>query len=272
MNSRLILALSLLIAALYGSVLWFGLSGPHLATWWTQPTAPAGTMPWHAPATESIPTDAQGELIREGRRIFIATPQFAADHARSLVSCSDCHMGEGIRPYAAPMVGLPAIFPTYNKRAGRVISLSERIQECFVRSENGTPLDPQGREMHALLAYIDWLSTPQPTRRKFIGRGLVNLPVLTPNPARGQRLYAFQCAGCHGTTGAGYTPQFPPLWGPDAFNDGAGMNQIPKMAAFIQHNMPQNRPGTLNAQDAWDLADYIHSQPHPAFNPAYQHY
>ncbi len=272
MRSRAIPPLALLIAALYGSALWFGLSGPRLATWWSAPPDPVGTAPWHAPATDSIPTDAQGELIRQGRRIFIATPEFASDHARALVSCSDCHIEGGIRPYASPMVGLPSIFPTYNKRAGRVISLAERIQECFVRSENGTPLDPQGREMHALLGYIDWLSTPQPTRRRFTGRGLVVLPVLTPDPARGQRLYVSQCAGCHGAGGAGYTPQFPPLWGPDAYNDGAGMNQISKMAAFIQHNMPQNRPGALTPQQAWDLAAFIHNQPHPAFNPAYKHY
>ena len=269
---RSILLLGLLVAAIYGAILSLGLSHPRLSTWWSLPAEPRGTMPWHAPSIESVPADAQGELIRAGRRIFIATPEFASDHARALVSCSDCHMQGGIRPYASPMVGLPAVFPTYNKRAGRVISLAERIQECFVRSENGTPLDPQGREMRALLAYIDWLSTPQPARRKFSGRGLVAMPALTPDPTRGQRLYVAQCAGCHGANGAGYTPQFPPLWGPDAYNDGAGMNQISKMAAFVFHNMPQNRPGTITEQQAWDVAAFIHSQPHPAFNPAYRHY
>ncbi len=271
-QTSLSLLLSLGIAALYAGALWFGFSQPHISTWWSLPVEPRGTMPWHAPSIESVSADSQGELIRQGRRIFIATPEFASDHARALVSCSNCHMQGGIRPYASPMVGLPTIFPTYNKRAGRVITLAERIQECMVRSENGTPLNPQGREMRALLAYIDWLSTPQPTRRKFTGRGLVPMPALTPDPARGQQLYVAQCAGCHGPTGAGYTPQFPPLWGPDAYNDGAGMNQIPKMAAFVYHNMPQNRPGTITAQQAWDVAAYIHNQPHPAFNPAYKHY
>lgn len=269
--------LGLAMALLYASVLWYGLRRPHLSTWWSLPPDPVGSAPWQAPATDSIPTDslktdARSELIRQGRRIFMATPQFASDHAHAQLSCSDCHIEGGIRPYASPMVGLPRIFPTFNQRAGRVISLAERIQECFVRSENGTPPDPQGREVRALLAYIDWISTPQPTRRKFVGRGLVTLPVLTPDPARGQRIYLSQCAGCHGIAGAGLTPQFPPLWGPDAFNDGAGMNKISKMAAFVQHNMPQNRPGTLTPQQAWDVAAYIHSQPHPAFNPAYKHY
>ncbi len=271
-QTRLILVLAFGIAALYAGALWFGLSRTRLSTGWSLPVEPPGTMPWHAPSIESVPADEHGELVRQGRRIFMATPEFASDHARALISCSNCHMQGGIRPYTSPMVGLTTIFPTWNKRAGRVISLAERIQECMVRSENGTPLDPQGREMHALLAYIDWLSTPQPTHRKFVGRGLVALPVLTPDPQHGQRLYVAQCAGCHGATGAGYTPQFPPLWGPDAYNDGAGMNKIAKMAAFVYHNMPQNRPGTLSPQDAWDVAAFVHNQPHPAFNPAYKHY
>ena len=65
---------------------------------------------------------------------------------------------------------------------------------------------------------------------------------------------------------------FPPLWGPDSFNDGAGMHGVRKMAAFVQHNMPQNRPGILTPQDAYDVAGFIHKQPRPAFNPAYKNF
>jgi len=64
----------------------------------------------------------------------------------------------------------------------------------------------------------------------------------------------------------------PALWGPESFNDGAGMNGISKMARFVQFNMPQNRRGTLSAQDAYDVAAYIHAQPRPRFNSAYKNY
>uniref|UniRef100_E6QKL4 Cytochrome c, class I n=1 Tax=mine drainage metagenome TaxID=410659 RepID=E6QKL4_9ZZZZ len=266
-----ILWVSLGLVAIYVGALWFGFSYPNLRTY-APPAAPPGTLAWEAPLSKDIPAGAQGDLIRSGRLIFRATPQFAADHAGNKMSCGDCHVAGGIAPYASPMVGLPARFPMYNKRAGHVISLKDRIQECFTRSENGTPLDYDGPEMRALMAYIEWLSKPEPERKKFVGRGLVKLPELTPNRRRGALIYGEQCAGCHGSNGAGLVPQFPPLWGPDAFNDGAGMNQIPKMAAFIQHNMPQNRTGILTAQEAYDVAAYIHAQPRPAFNPAYKHY
>jgi thiosulfate dehydrogenase len=43
------------------------------------------------------------------------------------------------------------------------------------------------------------------------------------------------------------------------------MNQIAKMAAFVQHNMPQTDPDTLTPQEAYDVATYVHSKPHTAF-------
>ena len=104
----------------------------------------------------------------------------------------------------------------------------------------------------------------------FVGRGLITLPQLKPDPVRGASVYTTQCAGCHGDHGEGKVPLFPPLWGPSSFNDGAGMNSIEKMAPFVQHNMPQNRTGVLSAQDAFDVSAYIHSQPRPAFNQAYK--
>jgi cytochrome c len=76
----------------------------------------------------------------------------------------------------------------------------------------------------------------------------------------------------HGSDGAGVPPVAPPVWGSGAYNDGAGMNGVPNMAAFVQHNMPVNAAGTLSAQDSYDVAAYIHSKPHTAFNQAYARY
>jgi thiosulfate dehydrogenase len=48
------------------------------------------------------------------------------------------------------------------------------------------------------------------------------------------------------------------------------MNRVHTMAAFVQHNMPQNRMGILSPQDAFDVSAYIHAQPRPAFNQAFK--
>jgi len=258
-------------ALVYAAAIALGLHVRELSVW-RDPLRDQAGMDWHPPSVREIPMDAGGELIRRGQRLFDETPVYAADHARARMSCASCHLEGGIQPFASPMVGVAKTFPQFNARAGHVISLEDRIQECFVRSENGKPLDYNGAEMKALVRYIDWVSQPKPDELPFQGRGLVKLPALTPEPVRGASIYAAQCAGCHGAKGEGSAPQYPPLWGDNSFNDGAGMHGLPKMAAFVQRNMPQNRKGILSPQDAYDVSAFIHEQPRPAFNKAYAHY
>ena len=271
MKLRSHLAIWVSLVGVYVLVLLGGLGYIPLAKFWHsgKPTVWAA---WQAPDPDTIPAGPAGDSIRYGGQIFNDTPWSAPQYTGSTLTCSHCHIAGGIAPHAIPMVGLPPLFPMYNKRAGHNISLKDRIQECFTRSENGHPLPYNSREMNALVAYIQWLSRPEPTHKPFSGRGLIDLPPLQPNPKRGARIYSAQCAGCHGEDGAGSRPLMPPLWGPDSFNDGAGMSRVSKMAPFVQYNMPQNRRGILSAQDAYDVSAYIDSKPRPAFNPAYKNY
>lgn len=264
------LAIAAFTLALYAGVIAWGthLSPSAFAT--LEPTLLL-TKPFHARIWRPGP-HASSSTIDYGRALFNETPVYAARYTQSRISCANCHLQGGIAPYASPVVGIVSSFPWYSKRSGRKITLEERVQECMTRSENGLPLPHDGPEMKAILAYINSLSEPHPTEARFIGRGLEPLPALTPNPLHGRQIYAAQCAGCHGAGGEGARRPFPPLWGPDSFNDGAGMNTIEKMAPFIHYNMPQNRKGILSAQDAYDVAAFIHAQPRPAYNHAYDRF
>lgn len=230
------------------------------------------TAHWAAPDPETIPKGPLGDSIRLGRLVFTQTPKYASAYVGDQLSCSNCHLRAGTAALAAPMVGLPGLFPMFNQRANRVITFAERLQECFVRSENGKPLPYDSPEMTALTAYIQWLSHGQPAGEPFSGRGLVHLPELTPNVQHGEQIYSQRCSACHGKEGGGNGPALPPVWGPGGYNEGAGINGVAKMAAFVQHNMPQNNPGSLSAQDAFDVAAFIRSKPHTAFNQAYKIY
>jgi thiosulfate dehydrogenase len=269
-----VLALIAMVAALYLGAIVLGLRVHDLSVLSAIPVFGAAAElrkpAWTPPSPASIPNGPHGDSIRRGMAIFNETPLFAAQFASARISCANCHAEGGIQPYASPMVGVAATFPQFNLRAGHMISLEDRIQEGFVRSENGRPIDYKGEQMRALVDYIAWVSMPEPDRKPFAGRGLVSLRDLTPDPERGRQIYTVQCAGCHGQNGEGRPNIFPPLWGPDSFNDGAGMNGIKKMAAFVKQNMPQNRMGILSAQEAWDVSAFIHEQPRPAFNPAYK--
>ena len=224
------------------------------------------------PDLDTIPPGPTGDSVRLGRHIFDETPKYASAYVGNKLNCNDCHIQSGTMPKASPMVGLPGIFPLYSKRAKRVISLKDRLNECFVRSENGRPLALDSPAMNALIAYIQWLSQGQTPGHPFSGRGLVKLPDLKGNPQHGAVVFMDKCAICHGTKGAGEPPSIPALWGPNAYNNGAGMNKISKMAAFVQYNMPEYDPRTLTSQEAYDVSAYIHNKPHKPFNEAYRDY
>lgn len=56
----------------------------------------------------------------------------------------------------------------------------------------------------------------------------------------------------------GYT--FPPLWGPDSFNNDAGMNRLLTTTRFIWQNMPLGASHTatlLNDDEAYNVTAFI---------------
>ena len=223
---------------------------------------------WKPPDPATIPSGKLGASIRLGRNIIVNTPKYAARYVGNKMNCADCHLQAGTQAYASPLAGLTTIFPAFTKRDGRVITIERRIQECFERSENGKPPASDSPDMVAIVAYMNWLSRGIPMGSTVKGRGFVHLE--TPqhiDPAAGAKVYAESCAACHGSNGAGIPGTFPALWGPDSFNDGAGMSHVGKMAAFVKANMPQNSPGSLSAQQAYDVAAFVTSKPRPHFQP-----
>ena len=221
---------------------------------------------WTAPDPATIPEGPVGDSIRLGLHIFDETPKFASRYVGNKMSCGHCHLKSGTAPYAIPVVGVPGMFPMYRDREKQVVTFEERIEQCFQRSESGHRVPNNSPEMVALVAYAQWLSKDQITGRPFPGRGLAKLPDLSGDVDRGTQVYAQQCTMCHGADGAGQPPAIPPLWGPDAYSDGAGMHEIGKIAAFVQHNMPQTNPGSLTPQQAYDVAAFVHSKPHQRFD------
>jgi thiosulfate dehydrogenase len=171
-----------------------------------------------------------------------------------------------MQPRGGSFVGLYGRFPQWNKRSHRVIALQDRIAECFLYSMNGRPPAYSSREMIAVVSYIAWLSrgtkvgASQPQADRFIEP----LPSPSPDTVHGAAIYAQKCEMCHGANGAGVSTAFPPLWGATSFNTGAGMAHIDRMTGFVHYNMPQNAPGTLSLQDAYDVSAFVlqHGRPH----------
>lgn len=54
---------------------------------------------------------------------------------------------------------------------------------------------------------------------------------------------------------------FPPLWGKDSYNTGAGMYRLIKAAAYIKGNMPKG-DATLTEEQAYDVAAFVNQPAH----------
>lgn len=228
-------------------------------------------VPLSPPAPTAIPGGPLGQAIQYGQRIVTDTGGTAKAYVGNALRCGSCHLDGGRSAYAAPLAGLTGLFPEYRSRRGRVESLEERINDCFLRSMNGKALPAQSREMIGLLAYIAWLSQGVPTGSEVEGRGFREIHAPAPADAsRGKTIYLARCAACHGGDGQGVkggasTYVYPPLWGSQSFNAGAGMARLSVAAAFVQAKMPLGNAGTLTDQEAYDVAAYFTTQPRPNF-------
>jgi len=220
---------------------------------------------WTPPREADIPADSLGASIRRGLHLLRFTPESLPAYAASNLRCTSCHQDDGLRPTAAPLTGSHARFPKYMGRSGAVIALADRVNYCFTRSLAGNAIPVGSREMTDILAYLAFISKDVPVGTKIAGaEGLIAMPEqLDGDAVRGKELYvAKTCVTCHGPDGAGNMP-IPPLWGAKSYSIGASMARIERAASFIMHNMPQTAPGTLTAQEAFDLAAYIDAQPRP---------
>ena len=256
------------------------------------PSAPASAAAmapsqkdWQAPDISKLPDDKYGQLVRHGKALMEQTYKHIGPEVTDLkkryagnnLACTSCHIDAGGRKFGNPFVGTFVSFPQYRGREDEVSTTEERINGCMVRSMNGRTLPLDGEEMKAMMAYLHFLSTGIPVGAKLEGGGTLRLKpmVRAADPVAGKQVYTATCVACHGDKGQGVRRgkagdadgyQFPPLWGPDSYNNGAGIARVTLAAGFIKGNMPSGVTHTstvLTDEQAFDVAAFINSQPRP---------
>ena len=228
------------------------------------------------PDPATIPDDKFGDAVKRGMAIFTNTGTNAADHVGNGLSCSNCHLDAGRQPQSAPMWAAWVTYPKYRSKNDQINTMEDRVMGCFNYSMNAQAspsgkAPPHGDDIYRdLESYFYWLATGAPTNTKLegIGFGSVKKPEGGYDLGRGAEVFTANCAVCHGAEGQGQKDIngryiFPPLWGPDSYNWGAGMGRIDTAAAFIKHNMPLSQPGRLSDQEAWDVAAFVDSHERP---------
>lgn len=221
------------------------------------------------PPESAIPKNEYGDTVLLGKNIFVNTQQYAKGYVGNGLNCANCHLDNGRKADSAPLWAAYVLYPAYRKKTGQIDTIGSRIQGCFRYSMNGKPPALDSKEMTALVTYHYWLAKGAPTGIKLPGQGFVTVakPAQAPDIARGAEVYRNNCALCHGANGEGTQANgeyaFPPLWGKDSFNWGAGMHRIDTAAGFIKVNMPYGRGGMLSDQEAWDVALFMNSHERP---------
>jgi thiosulfate dehydrogenase len=234
-----------------------------------EPIRTVGTL-FIPPRIADLPDDSYGNLVKLGRNIFTDTQRFAPRFAGNGLNCSSCHLSEGRKPDAAPLWGAYPMYPSYRGKNEQVNTFEMRIQDCFRFSVDGLMPPLESPELRAVVAYAQWLATGAQVGKPLPGKGFVKVRRdIEPSPDRGKVVYEKKCAVCHGLNGRGVKRadgvgyQFPPVWGPESFNRGAGMFTVRTAAAYIKGNMPLGRPMSLPDQEAYDVALYIRLQVRP---------
>jgi thiosulfate dehydrogenase len=222
---------------------------------------------WAPPAITEVPGDSLGASIRRGLALVSHTHDSLPRFTGSNLNCTSCHLDEGRRESSAALSGVYARYPRYIDRAGAVVPIEDRVNYCMTRSLAGTRLPNDSREMQDIVAYLAFLSRGMPIGSQPKTTGLPKMPAgISGDSSRGRVVFARECTRCHGGDGAGAmfgNIVAPALWGAKSFSIGASMSRRERAASFIRQNMPYDKPGSLDDQDAFDVAALITAMPRP---------
>lgn len=235
------------------------------------------------------PKDAINELtsmppkVKNGYYLIAETSKYMGPSAENPedrysgnnLACANCHLKAGAQAGSGSWVGVLERFPQFGGRGNRIGTIEDRINGCMERSMNGKKMPVDSDKMEAIVAYMNWLGEglPEDKKKEYKGYPAIQIPDVAVDMEKGKLVFEKECVLCHGVNGqgvkkpdgAGYT--YPPLWGEDTYNDGAGMNRVITAAEFIKSNMPYlqatwDNP-KLTDEEAFHVAGYINSFSRP---------
>lgn len=228
--------------------------------------------------------DNMDSQVKQGYLLIAETPNQMGPTAEdpnmrfsgNNLACVNCHLKGGTQAGSASWVGVVERFPQFGGRSNKSGTIEDRINGCMERSMNGKKLPLDSKPMKAIVAYMAWLGEDLPEERKkeFTGYAKIKIPATAVDLDKGKALYLKEYALCHAENGQGVRMaiaakgyQYPPLWGEDSYNNGAGMHRVITSAEFIKGNMPFGQATwdnpKLTDEEAFNVAGYINSFDRP---------
>ncbi len=199
----------------------------------------------------------------------------AKRYAGNNLDCSSCHLESGQKPGNLSLLQAASKYPTFSGRDGIVGDLTDRINGCMQRSMAGRRMERDNPQMQAMVLYIEQLGRQYEAMGESLRTASEPPAFVEPDRAadleHGAAVYVERCQICHGVNGEGLKATadiadgylFPPLWGQDSYNIGAGMARVLTAARFIKARMPLGN-AVLSDDEAFDVAAYMNAQERPA--------
>ncbi|MGO3183207.1 MAG: c-type cytochrome [Aequorivita sp.] len=222
--------------------------------------------------------------VRYGYEVLTETQKYLGPQAEkpemrlsgNNLKCTSCHLEAGNLAGSGSWAGVTQRYPSFRGRSNAMGTIEDRINGCMERSMNGEILEHKSKEMRGMVAYMEWLSEgiPKDRVKEISGFTHVEIPDIAVDLKKGKDVFTKHCVQCHQEDGQGVKfddfkegYQYPPLWGDDTFNDGAGMHRVITAAQFIKANMPyllatRDSP-VLTDEEAYNVAGYINSFKRP---------
>lgn len=235
---------------------------------------------WRPMTMEAVIHEKDPEMIKYGRELVANTSQYLGPKGTvspisNGMNCQNCHLDAGTRPWGNNYGAVLSTYPKMRARSGSVESIEKRVNDCFERSLNGKALDSSSKELKAIVSYIKFVGKYVEKDSIPKGTGIWKLKYMNraASPEKGEPIYTEKCASCHGENGLGIKNAegtaftYPPLWGAQSYNQGAGLFRLSRLAGYIKTNMPfgttYQKP-QLSDEECWDLAAFINTRPRPS--------
>lgn len=221
----------------------------------------------------------EDSLVKYGRELIENTSYYLGPNGKVAaitngMNCQNCHLDGGTMPWGNNYSAVVPTYPKFRDRSGSIETIEKRVNDCLQRSLHGQAIDSLSREMRAIVAYMHWIGDDLPKGEKPKGSGVLELKYLDrpADPEKGLVVYQSKCTSCHGVNGLGQPNEtggyvYPPLWGPNSYNNGAGLFRLSRFAGYVKANMPYllatYKTPVLSDEESWDVAAYVNSRPRP---------